>query len=122
MSNQLFTSVGITVHNGNAKIRFTDDMVRRIKQFNKGGATRCDFVELPNEMNKVEALRFMLEHPNFQSAGDQATISDTIADKEKASSRGEVRVQATPSLEAIRSRGRNTETTTVEDVLEAVAE
>lgn len=122
MSNQLFTSVGITVHNGNAKIRFTDDMVRRIKQFNKGGAARCDFVELPNEMNKVEALRFMLEHPNFQSAGDQATISDTIADKEKASSRGEVRVQATPSLEAIRSRGRNTETTTVEDVLEAVAE
>lgn len=122
MSNQLFTSVGITVHNGNAKIRFTDDMVRRIKQFTKGGATRCDFVELPSEMNKIEALRFMLEHPNFQSAEDQATISDTLADKEKAAGRGEVRVQATPSLEAIRSRGRNTETTTVEDVLEAVAE
>lgn len=122
MSNQLFTSVGITVHNDNVKVRFTDDMVRRIKQFTKGGATRCDFIELPREMNKIEALQFMLEHPNFQSAEDQATISDTLADKEKAMGTGTVRVQQeAPSLDAIRARGRN-EDTTVEDVLEAVSE
>jgi len=121
MSNQLFTSVGITVHNGNAKIRFTDDMVRRIKQFTKGGATRCDFVELPSEMNKVEALEFLLGHERFQSDADQALISDTLQDKQKVANRGEVRVQSQPSLEAIRARGRNNETT-VEDVLEAVSE
>ena len=54
-SAQTFKVAGITVHNGNAKVRFTDDMVRRVKQFTKGGATRCDFVELPSEMTKVEA-------------------------------------------------------------------
>ena len=47
-SAQTFKVVGITVHNGNAKVRFTDDMVRRVKQFTKGGATRTDFVELPD--------------------------------------------------------------------------
>jgi len=121
MSNQLFTAVGITVHNGNAKVRFTDDMVRRIKQFNKGGATRCDFIELPSEMTKVEALEFMLEHERFQADADQALLSDTLQDKQKAVGRGEVRVKAGPSLEAIRNRGRSNETT-VEDVLEAVSE
>ena len=56
-SNQTFKVAGITIHNGNAKVRFTDDMVRRIKQFTKGGASRVDFVELPSEMTKVEALK-----------------------------------------------------------------
>jgi hypothetical protein len=28
-----FTVVGITDHGGNVKVRFTDDMVRRVKQF-----------------------------------------------------------------------------------------
>lgn len=122
MSNQTFSVAGITVHNGNAKVRFTDDMSRRVKQFTKGGATRCDFIELPNEMTKVEALRYMLTHPSFQSDADQVTIGDALSDREKSSSRGDVRVTNGPSLEAIRSRGRNTESTTVEDVLEAVAE
>ena len=70
MANQTFKVAGITVHNGNAKVRFTDDMVRRIKQFTKGGATRCDFIELPNEMTKVEALEYMAKHADFQSAED----------------------------------------------------
>jgi hypothetical protein len=121
MSNQTFSVAGITVHNGNAKVRFTDDMARRVKQFTKGGATRCDFVDLPNEMTKVEALRYMLSHPDFQSDADQATLSDALADREKASGRGEVRVKNGPSLEAIRARGQNAETT-VEDVLNSVAE
>lgn len=122
MSNQTFSVAGITVHNGNAKVRFTDDMSRRVKQFTKGGATRCDFIELPSEMTKVEALRYMLTHPSFQSDADQVTIGDALSDREKASSRGNVRVSNGPSLEAIRSRGRNSENTTVEDVLEAVSE
>ena len=105
MSN-LFTVVGITVHNGNAKVRFTEDMARRVKQFTKGGATRCDFVQLPNAMNKVDALRYMLSLPQFASADDQATISETLADREREARKGEVRVQAKPSLDSIKSRAR----------------
>ncbi len=106
-SAQTFKVAGITVHNGNAKVRFTDDMVRRVKQFTKGGATRCDFIELPSEMTKVEALKYMQTHADFQSAEDQATISDSLADREKEVKKGTVKVKASkPSLDAIKARGK----------------
>ena len=106
MSTKLFSVVGITVHNGNAKVRFTEDMGRRVKQFTKGGATRVDFVTLPNAMNKVDALRYMLTLEQFASAEDQATITETLADREREARKGEVRVKAQPSLDAIKSRAK----------------
>ena len=119
MTTNLYTVVGITVHNGNAKVRFTDDMARRVKQFTKGGATRCDFVTLPNAMNKIDALKFMLTLPEFASAEDQATITDTLSDREKEARKGEVKVKAQkPSLDAIKNRGKSK--TSVSDVLNAV--
>lgn len=130
MSNQTFKVVGITVHNGNAKVRFTDDMARRVKQFTKGGATRCDFIELAEPMTKLDALRFMLAHDQFQSAEDQATITESIEDREKDARKGEVKVKVAktktvkgkvkPSLTAIKARARKQ--TQVEDVLNAVSE
>ena len=109
MSNQTFKVAGITVHNGNAKVRFTDDMVRRIKQFTKGGATRCDFVELPSEMTKVEALKYMQSHSLYASAEDQATISDSLADRVKEPKQVKVKVTK-PSLDAIKARAKKTKT------------
>ena len=107
-SAQTFKVAGITVHNGNAKVRFTDDMVRRVKQFTKGGATRCDFVELPSEMTKVEALKHIQALDQFKSAEDQALIADALADREKV--KREVKVKATkatkPSVEAIKARAK----------------
>ena len=108
---QTFKVAGITVHNGNAKVRFTDDMIRRIKQFTKGGATRCEFVELPSEMTKIEALKYLQAHADFQSAEDQATLADALADREKEAKKasGEVKVKASktkPSIDAIKARGK----------------
>jgi len=118
-TSQTFKVAGITIHNGNAKVRFTDDMVRRIKQFTKGGASRVDFVELPSEMTKIEALKYLQAHADFQSAEDQATLADTLADKEKEATKGTVKVKASkPSLDAIKARGKKTEVT-AEQVLEA---
>ena len=120
-SNQTFKVAGITTHNGNAKVRFTDDMVRRIKQFTKGGASRVDFIELPSEMTKVQALEYMAKHAEFQSAGDQATIADTLSDKTKEASKGNVKVKASkPSIESIKARGK-TKAVTAEQVLAAVS-
>ena len=111
-SNQTFKVAGITIHNGNAKVRFTDDMVRRIKQFTKGGASRVDFVELPSEMTKIEALNYLATLPEFPSPSDQATIADTLADKTKEASKGEVKVKKTkPSLDAIKARGKKKDVT-----------
>ena len=123
MANQTFKVAGITVHNGNAKVRFTDDMVRRIKQFTKGGASRVDFVELPTEMTKVEALQYLATLPEFASPSDQATIADTLADKTKEANKGTVKVKATkPSLDAIKARGKKTKEVSAEDVLSAISE
>ena len=121
-TSQTFKVAGITIHNGNAKVRFTDDMVRRIKQFTKGGATRIDLVELPSEMTKIEALNYMKTHAEFQSPSDQATINDALEDrmKEAKKSTGEVKVKAKkPSLDAIKARAKKKEVTP-EQILDAV--
>jgi hypothetical protein len=125
MANQLFKVAGLTTHNGNTKVRFTDDMVRRIKQFTKGGASRIDLVELPSEMTKIEALKYLASHAEFQSAGDQATIADCLADKMKEANKGEVKVKAVtkPSLDAIKARTKKvTKEVTPEQVLSAIQE
>jgi hypothetical protein len=124
MSKQTFKVAGITVHNGNAKVRFTDDMVRRVKQFSKGGATRIDLVDLPSEMTKVEALKYLQSHAQFASAEDQATISDALTDRVKEASKGEVKVKATkatkPSLANIKARSKKTKDVTAEQILNEV--
>ena len=108
MSDKTFKVVGITVHNGNAKVRFTDDLVRRVKQFTKGGATRCEFVELATPLTKIDALKHMLTLPEFASPSDQATINDAISDRSTAS-KNVKQVKTTvkkPSLEAIKARAK----------------
>lgn len=118
MTTQTFTVVGITDHNGNVKVRFTDDMVRRVKQFSKGGASRIDFIELPEPMTKIEALKYMLTCKEFQNPDDQATIEDILEDKIKEARKGTVKVKAGPSLDAIKNRPRKD--VSVEDILGAV--
>ena len=120
MTTQTFKVVGITEHNGNVKVRFTHDMVRRVKQFAKGGASRIDFVELPTEMTKIDALKYMLTCREFSSEDDQATIQDTLEDKEREARKGSgtVKVKGTVSLDAIKNRPRKD--VSVNDILEAV--
>lgn len=129
MADQTFTMAGISAHNGNAKVRFANDMVRRIKLFLKGKspADRVDFIELPTAMTKIEALKYLQAHEQFQSAADQATIADTLADKVKAVSKGEVKVRtpkakAKPSLDSIKARAKKVAPVTAEEVVAVVAE
>ena len=118
MTTQTFTVVGITDHNGNVKVRFTDDMVRRVKQFSKGGASRIDFIELPEPMNKIDALKYMLTCKEFSNENDQATIQDTLEDKEREARKGTIKVKGEISLDSIKSRPRKD--VTVSDILGAI--
>jgi hypothetical protein len=125
MTDKLYTAVGITTHdNGNGpvtKVRFTNDMYRRVKQCASRNHPKFDFVELPNEMTKVEALNFMLTRPEFASPADQATINDALATRvvETKVKVSKTKTKSKPSLEAIKARKKNT---TAEDVLAAVSE
>jgi hypothetical protein len=127
-SDQLWTCVGITVHNGSAKVRFGVDRIRRIKQFTKGGATRVDMVDLPQEMNKLDALNFMRAHEDFQSPEDQSVISDAYDYRAKVSgkTKGEVKVRVKkekPSLDAIKARGRKAKVeVSAEEIVQAATE
>ena len=120
ITGNTFTVVGITDHSGNVKVRFTDDMVRRVKQFSKGGAGRIDFIELPEPMTKIEALKYMLTCKEFSSEDDQATIQDVLEDKIKESRKGTVKVKASISLDSIKNRPRKD--VTVQDILETINE
>ena len=122
MANQTFKVAGITTHGTNTKVRFTDDMVRRIKQFSKGGASRIDLVELPTEMTKLEALKYIATLPEFASPADQATIADSIEDKSKGIVEVKVKASKTkPSIDAIKARAKKSQVS-AEDILSAVAE
>jgi len=122
MAKDTFKVAGITTHGDSTKVRFTDDLVRRVKQFSKGGASRIDLIELPTEMTKLEALKYLQTHEDFQSASDQATISDSIADRTKEASKGEVKVKSktAPSLENIKARAKKTKEVSAEELLKEV--
>lgn len=124
MSEKTYQVVGITTHNSDTKVRFANDLSRRVKQFVKGGASRADFVELPVGMTKVEALKHMLTLPEFQSPGDVATINEALEDRVKEPKVKVTKsksVKAKPSLDSIKARAKSKkQETTAEDVLAAV--
>jgi hypothetical protein len=122
MAKDTFKVAGITTHGNSTKVRFTDDLVRRVKQFSKGGASRIDLIELPSAMTKIEALKYLQAHADFQSASDQATISDSIQDRTKEASKGEVKVKSktAPSLESIKARAKKTKEVSAEEILKEV--
>ncbi len=71
-----FTVCGITTINNISKVRWTDNLSRREKFFIKNGATRCELVELPHSMTKLEALDYISKLHAFSSVSDQTLISE----------------------------------------------
>ncbi len=113
MAKNTFKVAGITTHGGNTKVRFTDDLVRRIKQFSKGGASRIDLIDLPSEMTKIEALKYLLTQEQFKSPSDQASINEALEDRSKVKTEVKVKTSVKPSLENIKARAKKV-TTSVE--------
>jgi hypothetical protein len=120
MTSQTFTVIGITISSdGNTKVRFANDIVRRIKLFAKSGHTRIDLIELPNAMSKIEALRHIMRRPEFSSDEDQSTINDCLETKlaDEHKNMGKKKTTAM-SLENIASRTKKN--VTVETILDAI--
>lgn len=119
MTTQLFNAAGITTLDNITKVRYSNDIVRHVKKFSKAGAERIDFVDLPQEMTKIDALKFMLTHPDFQSEDDQATIVETLEEKVKKATHVPIpRKKKLPTLDSIASRNRKD--TTVTDILSVI--
>lgn len=143
----LNTCVGIAVNVGIdsgkqvTKVRVGVDMTKRVKQSIsktytkiKGEYTkniRCDFIQLPEPMVRLDALKYALTATEFQSPEDQALIQEQIdsrmpkaprvkKDRVVKEKRVKVSKDTKPSLEEIRSRVvKSAQEISVEDVLRA---
>jgi hypothetical protein len=85
--NQLYSVVGLTTKNDGTKVRWTQDLVRRAKSFEKDGHTNIRLVNLPHPMTKLEALEILKNHPDFRAPLDQAIIHDAIEPRAIAASK-----------------------------------
>lgn len=84
-TSKLFTVAGVSTYKGESKIRFATD-VMRIKVLAKNGHEDINLVELPSEMTKPDAAKFLRGLDEFQGVAAQSAIADYL-DKHDAESK-----------------------------------
>ncbi len=72
----MFKVAGVSKFNGEVKVRFAND-ITRVKILDKNGHTDINLVELPNEMDKPEVVKYLLttdlaQNPEYKEAIDEA--------------------------------------------------
>lgn len=76
-----FAVIGIVKSKTDIKssIKFTNNLKERLNKFQPlTDYERLDFVEIFDSVTKTEALKFLLNHQNFQSIEDQKLINDKL--------------------------------------------
>lgn len=81
-TDKLYTVAGTSTLNGETKARFANDTMR-IKVLAKNGHTDITLVELPNEMTKVEAAKFLSSLDEFQAPEQQEAVSEYLTKHDK---------------------------------------
>ena len=81
-TDKLFTVAGTSKLNGEYKVRFANDTMR-IKVLTKSGHEDITLVELPSEMSKLDAIKFIAGLDEFQSVGSK-TAKAAVEDAEDA--------------------------------------
>lgn len=103
----MFKVTGISTFNGKTKVRFANDLVSRVKILVKDGHEDINLVELPNELSKLDCIKYLkttdlYTNPKFAAAIDAAD--------EKYTEMGTVKVSKPAiSLDAIKARAGITE-------------
>lgn len=72
----MFKVAGVSKFNGEVKVRFAND-ITRVKILDKNGHTDINLIELPNEMDKPEVVKYLLttdlaQNPEYKAAIDEA--------------------------------------------------
>lgn len=92
-TDKTFTVVGTSTVDGKTKVRFAND-VMRIKILAKNGHANINLIELPQALNKVDAVRYMQsQHYGDGDLDIQAAMAH-ILKKYKASESTEVQAEA----------------------------
>ena len=61
-----FTVAGVSICKGQVKVRFCSDKVLRIKNLQKQGDQSIQLIDLPQEMSKEEACKYLLTLNEFK--------------------------------------------------------
>lgn len=130
----MFKVAGVSRHNGQVKVRFAND-ITRVKILVKNGHTDIELVDLPNEMEKSDAVKYLLttelaNNPEFKMAIDSADAKYSPVVKIKTpKAEKPVKVKAkeksAPTLESIAQKAKKAKAQTEqkkEETSETVSE
>jgi predicted metal-dependent RNase len=81
-TDKLYTVAGVSKLNGEYKVRFANDTMR-IKVLAKHGHEDITLIELPGEMSKLDAVKFLKTVDEFQGASEQSAIADYLDRKDE---------------------------------------
>lgn len=82
-TTKTYTVAGVSKLNGDYKIRFAND-VMRVKNLAKSGHEDIRLVELPSDMLKTEAAKFIAALPEYQDRDAHLAIAEYLAKHDKA--------------------------------------
>ena len=100
-TEKTFTVAGTAKNSdGTVKARFANDLVARIKILNKAGCTDINLIELPQAMTKLQALQH-LQTVGITEGDAGYAVANKLAEKAKIAKKGEVKVKATKTAEAV---------------------
>jgi len=81
-TDKVYNVCGVSTLNGDTKVRFANDTMR-IKVLAKNGHTDIFLVELPENMSKVDAAKFIATLPEFAGADAQAAVAEYLDKHDK---------------------------------------
>jgi predicted metal-dependent RNase len=105
-TDKLYTVAGVSKLNGEYKVRFANDTMR-IKVLAKHGHEDITLIELPGEMSKLDAVKFLKTVDEFQGASEQSAIADYLDRKDEKPAKATAvkapaKAKATPKAKAKR--------------------
>lgn len=128
--SKLFTIAGITTHSGKdsngtvsarTKVRYGTDMIRLVKMLNNPkkiedkrlgiclAPERVDLVNLPNEMTKEDAIRYLSTLDEFKSPADQEVLQEALGSRTPKAPKAPKAVKVPVSMDAIKARAKKTD-------------
>lgn len=74
-TNKVYTVAGLSTLNGVTKMRFANDMAKRVFMLEYAGHTDIRLVELPTEMSKTDAVRYVAAQKDFADVAAQVVAT-----------------------------------------------
>lgn len=105
MSNKIYKVVGVSRLNGEVKVRFSHDLTY-VKKLAKAGNVDIELLEAPQEMSKPALTEWLKTTALYQNAEARHAIDERLDMYNAKARKGEVKVKAQPSLEAIKGRAK----------------